>query len=66
MHVCDSRHLQQMELMRAQREVNEQKTLEQEKMKLHREIKRRIALETIVGALEVRATNMMSNSCDYM
>lgn len=56
--VCDSRCLQQLDVMQAQREMDEKKMLEQEKLRLHHHIKRRIALETIVSALEVRAMDM--------
>ena len=41
--------------MQAQKKMDMKNLLEQEKMELHHQIKRRIALETIVSALEVRA-----------
>ena len=46
-----------MKVMQAQKKMDMKKLLEQEKMELHHQIKRRIALETIVSALEVRAIN---------
>lgn len=46
-----------MKVMQAQKKMDVKKLLEQEKMELHHQIKRRIALETIVSALEVRAIN---------
>ena len=55
--VCDSRCAQHMKVMQAQKKMDMKKLLEQEKMELHHQIKRRIALETIVSALEVRAIN---------
>ena len=48
-----SRKLQQLEVLQAQRKVEEENTLEEEKMRLHQEIKRRIALETILKAVQV-------------
>ena len=47
------RHIQDLKVVQVQRGMDRKKTLEQEKMELHHRIKRRIALDTIVSALQV-------------
>ena len=50
-----------MELLKIKEKVEEDTQFDDEKLKLHREIKRRVALETIVTALEVQIVELEVN-----